>query len=119
MKTVTAFVALLYVVRVAQTAPSSEETCESRAGDTAGLPHPLPQSMCLLVPHTGLLMPLVTLRLPKIGGGSLTPHSCKLITMGMQIKATHLCKLTQYTEYKSRCIEIELQYQFQAGSTGA
>lgn len=38
--------------------------------------------------------------------------------MGMQIKPTHLCKLTQSTEYKSRCIETELQYQFQAGSTG-
>lgn len=39
--------------------------------------------------------------------------------MRTQIKATHLCKLAQSTEYKSRCIETELQYQFQAGSTGA
>lgn len=67
MQTVTALVAPLHVVRVAQAALSSQEGCESRAGDTAELPHPLPQSTCLLVPHRGLLIPSVTLPPPKIG----------------------------------------------------
>lgn len=53
----------------------------------------------------------------KWGGGGPAPHSCEAVTMGTQLKATHLCKLPQSTEYKSRC--LELQYQFQAGSTGA
>jgi len=57
--------------------------------------------------------------LSKPGGGCPAPRSWEAATVGTQIKGTHLCKLPQSAEYKNRCAETELQYQFQAGFTGA